>query len=367
MRSLIQFFAVVVAVLAMGAAVVACGSSSGSSSSGSASTGEATSASPESGNASIDLGTTTLEVPKGTPKIGFFAYGLSALELGYKAQIEKMDKEGSDVTWVEAKYDASTQLKQLQTALTTGEYDAWIVEAVDPEGVCRLVSEQAPEQGIPVSIFDQGVCGRAGNPWGEEAWAPGTLNLVSDVGSVTWQTNLLKGEKEVIGIEPGTKVGVVNGPDIAASAQSYAKALKAAGIEPVEIVKGDYTAPTAQKITQGMLSRNPDIEVILNSYEGAEPGIIAALKEAGKKPGEVKIGDIGGSKEITVPNIESGWLMVSAPYDAELMTATAIEEMEKAFSGEQGPRLVPADPYGGTLEKPFLLTAENVGSFKPSY
>lgn len=360
LRGLLKAFAMFGAVIAFAVGVSACGSSGSSGSTGS--TG-----SEAGGKATIDLGTEEIEVEKGTPKIGFFAYGLSAYELAYKAEIEQMDKAGSDVTWIEAKFDAATQLKQLQTALTTGEYDAWILEAVDAEGVCHMVSEQAPEQDIPVSIMVTPTCGRSEKPWGEEVWAPGTLNFVSDTANVTWLTHVFEEQKEVLGIGPDTKVALINGPDIAAQAKAVGAAVQAAGIEPIETVEGDYTAPTAQKLTQGILSRNPDVEVIIDGYEGATPGIIAALKEAGKSPGEVKVGDVGGSKEISVPNIESGWLNVSAAYDPKVTAKIAIEQMEMAFNGEQGPRFLPADPPGATLEEPLLITKEDVGEFEPTY
>lgn len=366
MKSLLKACAVFAAVLAVAVAVAACGSDS--SSSGTTGGGSEESGSSGSGSASIDLGTETIEVESdGPPKIGFFAYGLSAYELSYKAEIEKMNEEGSDVSWVEAKFDAATQLKQLQTALTSSEYDAWILEAVDAEGVCRLVSEQAPEQGIPVSIMVTPTCGRAEEPWGEDVWAPGTLNFISDTANVTWLTNVFKKEKEILGIGPDTKVAFINGPDIAAQAKAVGAAVKASGIEPTETVAGDYTAPTAQKLTQAILSRNPDVEVIIDGYEGATPGIIAALKEAGKGPGDVMVGDVGGSSDISVPNIKSGWLAVSAAYDPKVTAQVAIEEVENAFKGKQGPRFLPADPPGGSVDDPLLVTKENVDSFKPTY
>jgi ribose transport system substrate-binding protein len=376
MKSLLRACVVMGAVIALVFAVSACGGGDSSSDSSSEATtaeeptggGNTENAAAESGGkASIDLGTTKLEVEKKTPKIGFFAYGLSAYELSYKAEIEEMDKEGSDVTWVEAKYDPATQLKQLQTALTTGEYEAWIVEALDAEAVCHLMTEQAPEQEIVTSVIVTPICGRAEEPWGEEIWAPGTLNTVSDTANVTWFTNAFAAMKKELGIGPDTKVGVINGPDIASQAKAVKQALTAAGIEPTEIVAGDYTAPTAQKLTQGMLSRNPDIEVIIDGYEGATPGIIAALKEAGKQPGEIKLGDVGGSSEISVPNINSGWLTVSAAYDPKAIARTAIEQIELAYQGEQGPRILPADPKGASLEKPLMVTKANVGSFEPTY
>lgn len=367
MKSLLKACAVLLAVLGLAVGVAACGSDDDSSSSGSSSSAESTE-STDSGEVSIDLGDKTVEVPAGTkPKIGFLAYGLSAYELSYAEEIEKMNGEGHDVTWVEAKYDAATQLKQLQSAITEETYDAMVIESVDAEGACRIVSQQAPEAGIPVGIIINPVCGRALNPWGEEVWAPGTLNVVSDTANVTYFTNVLKVQQEELGIESGTKVGVINGPDIAAQAQSYGNAIEASGIEPTEMVAGDYTAPTAQKLVAAMLSRNPDIEVILTGYEGATPGIIAALKQAGKSPGEIKVGDVGGSSEISVPNVKSGWLAISAVYDPKKIARTAVEEMEKAFEGEQGPRFLTADPVGGTLEKPLQLTKANVGSFEPTY
>jgi ribose transport system substrate-binding protein len=373
MSSLLRALFGFAAVLAIAVGVAACGSSSSSTS---GSTSEATSSSESestgsesgSGEVSIDLGSKTLEFPTGTkPKIAFFAYGLSSYELAYKEQLEEMNKEGSDVTWLEAKYEASIQLNQLQTALTSGEYDAFIIEAVDPEGSCRILSEQAPEAGIVVSIIVQPICGSAQNPWGEGVWTPGTLNTVGSNSNVTFFTNALKVQKEELEIGPETKVGVVQGPDISGNAQAYEAALEAAGIEPVEVQAGDYTAPTAQKLTSAMLSREPEIEVFLNGYEGATPGIIAALKEAGKKPGEVKIGDIGGSQEISVVNHESGWITATAEEDPRTIAKDAIEEVENAFAGEQGPRTVSADPPGCTLAKPCQITKATLGSYTPTY
>ncbi|MGE0067593.1 MAG: sugar ABC transporter substrate-binding protein [Solirubrobacterales bacterium] len=365
-RGLRGFLVLALTAVAMSLLFVACGSSDSDSSSESTAGGTETSASG-SGNASIDLGDQTIEVAEGTPKIGFFGFGLSAYELAYADEIEKMNEEGSDVTFVEAKFDPAVQLKQLQTALTTDEYDAWILEPVDAEGVCQIASKQAPEAGIPVSIVVNPTCDRALEPWDEAVWAPGTLNMVSSVANVTFFTNVLNAQKEVLEIGPDTKVGVINGPDIVAQANAYKAALENAGIEPVEIAKGDYTAPTAQKLTQAMLSRHPDIEVLLNGFEGATPGMIAALKQAGKGPGEVKVGDIGGSKEISIPNLESGWLTVTAAEGPRTAARQAIEEVERAFAGEQGGRLFSADPPGATLEKPLLVTKENAKTFKPEF
>lgn len=372
MRGLIRACAVLAAVLAFAVGVTACGSSGSSSSSagttGGGTSGEGTTETASTGNVSIDLGTQTVEVPKGTkPKIGVFVFGGTSYEEAYKEQIEEMDEAGSDATYIEAKDDPTVQLKQLQTALTTGEYDAWIVEPTDAEGSCKTFTETAPEKGIVVSIIGEVLCGNALKPWGEELWAPGTLNFVTDNSTVTFLTNVVKQEKKALGIGPETKVGVINGPHIVSQAQAYEQALKNAGIEPVEAGEGDYTAATAQKLTAAMLARNPEVEVILDSYEGATPGIIAALKQAGKSPGEVKVGDGGGSSEISVPNIKSGWLTVSAVYDPEAIARSAIEQMELAFADEQGPRILPAGPPGGTVTKPFLLTKENVGEFEPTY
>ena len=371
-RNLLKALLVCAAILGIAVGVAACGS--GGSSTGSTDTtgteeegGAPASEGGSAGEASIDLGDQTLSFPSGTkPKIAFFAYGLSSYELAYKEQLEEMNEAGSDVTWIEAKFDAATQLKQLQTALTQG-YNAFIIEAVDAEGACQILSKQAPEAEIVVSAIVQPICGRGDEPWGEGVWTPGTLNMVSPISNITFFTNVLKAQKKILGIGPDTKVGVIQGPDISVNAQAYEAALKAAGITPTEVQAGDYTAPTAQKLTQAMLAREPGIEVILNGFEGATPGIIAALKEAGKQPGEVKIGDIGGSQEISVANHESGWLTVTATDDPKTIAKDAIEEVEKAFAGEQGPRTVEAEPPGCSLEKPCLLVEKEVSGYKPTY
>ena len=50
-----------------------------------------------------------------------------------------------------------------------------------------------------------------------------------------------------------------------------------------------------------------------------------------------------------------------------MMARSGFKEMEKAFQGEQGPRFLPADPPGGSVNDPLLVTKENVNTFEPTY
>ena len=55
----------------------------------------------------------------------------------------------------------------------------------------------------------------------------------------------------------------------------------------------EYQASVALTKTEDILNKNPDVNVIFSSYSGQTPGIIAAVKAAGKTD-QVKIYDLGG-------------------------------------------------------------------------
>jgi ABC-type sugar transport system substrate-binding protein len=70
---------------------------------------------------------------------------------------------------------------------------------------------------------------------------------------------------------------------------------------------GDFTREKGQKVTEQLISANPGITAIYAENDEMALGAVAALKGANKKPGDVKIVTIDGTKG-AVQGILDGWI-----------------------------------------------------------
>ncbi len=77
---------------------------------------------------------------RGEPfKIAFFtdAQDNSYLQAAIAAAQEHADERGVDMEVIDATWDANKQLGQVQDAVSSGQYDALVVESVDGEVLCE--------------------------------------------------------------------------------------------------------------------------------------------------------------------------------------------------------------------------------------
>ena len=351
---------VVVAVAVCSTVLAACGSGS-SSSSGSSSQ-------PSGGGHEvvIDLGTQKLHFPAGTkPKIAMFAGSGIAYQTAYQTELPKLEaKYGVSITYFDSKFDPTTQLGQLRTAIQGKRFNAFLVENYSSAAACSLLTQQAPRAGIVVSQLDNPTCDQATKPAGDTFWSPGTLNSIGAESTVTYYTGWAGEAKRLLG--PGShQIAVINGPPLVAATRNMDSAMSANGIKPVADVNSDYTTPTALKLTADLLQSHPGINAIFSVGPDVTVGIVSALKQAGKKPGQVKVFEVGGAKQ-NAPLIESGWLTMSVPYTPITIIDTAVQQLVLAFQGKQGPRFLAA-LNAGTATDPFEITKQTVGSYHFEY
>jgi ribose transport system substrate-binding protein len=95
---------------------------------------------------------------------------------------------------------------------------------------------------------------------------------------------------------------------------------------------GDFTREKGQKVTEQLISANPGITAIYAENDEMALGAVAALKGAGKKPGDVKIITIDGTKG-AVQGILDGWVagvIESNPRFGPL----AFQALEDFYSGK---------------------------------
>lgn len=95
---------------------------------------------------------------------------------------------------------------------------------------------------------------------------------------------------------------------------------------------GDFTREKGQKVTEQLISANPGITAIYAENDEMALGAVAALKGAGKKPGDIKIITIDGTKG-AVQGILDGWVagvIESNPRFGPL----AFQALEDFYSGK---------------------------------
>ncbi|GAA3013059.1 ABC transporter substrate-binding protein [Streptosporangium longisporum] len=101
---------------------------------------------------------------------------------------------------------------------------------------------------------------------------------------------------------------------------------------------GEFAREKGQQVTEQLIQSNPDIDGIYAENDEMALGAVTALKGAGKKPGDVKIVSIDGTRG-AVQGIVDGWLQAvieSNPRFGALAFSTA----QKFLDGESIPEKV---------------------------
>jgi ribose transport system substrate-binding protein len=299
-------------------------------------------------------------------KIAFFssATNNSYLQAGIDGVERAADEIGATVDVFDGKFDAQVQFNQIQSALTSGKYNAFVVEANDGNLLCDILTQDAPQAGILVSAMNQPICGRATNA-GEELWEPGTVTFVGgqtlDVYEA-WIDSIMSENPD------GGQVAVISGPDLGANTINLNEALKAMKDDPsFEIVanqKTDYSTPQGFDAAQTILQANKNLDIIISNYSGMTQGVVEAVKAANRS-NDVKVYDMGGDKW-AINAVKRGELAQTVIFLPELEGYLSVKAIGDFVAGKEVDRfinLTESDTLPGT---PFV-TQENVEEFTPEY
>jgi ribose transport system substrate-binding protein len=179
-------------------------------------------------------------------------------------------------------FDSATQVAQIQDAITSGEYQAFVIQANDGNSVVPVVKEAA-EAGIAVV----GEFTPIGTDYG--TIEPQVDGLTSYVGSSIVENGEGLAKLGVdackqLGVTP-CRVAYLQGfralPLDNARTDAVLKGLKAdPNIEVVASPEGGYTQATGLAAAQDVIQANPDVNVIIGSSQ-AILGAEQAVKDAG--------------------------------------------------------------------------------------
>jgi ribose transport system substrate-binding protein len=308
------------AVVALGLLVSACGGSDSTESTGAA-----------------DTSATTASEGGGEPvNIAFFtALGNTYLEATLEGIEESAAKSGDvSITPFDSKFDATTQFKQMQDAITSQKYDAFVVWPVDGNALVPAV-KQAAAAGIKVVAVDFPIGDDFTTSEPQVEGVVGSVILpATDVGHALGELTI-----QACGSEDPCKVaeivGYAGSPFDTAAEESLKETVAAkSNVDIVATQPGEYLADPAYKAVQNILQANPDIKVITTIGDqmanGAEKAVAAAgltgkvqiIGEAASVPGveKVRAGKWFGSV-IALPRTEgviSGEMAIEAARGEEV-------------------------------------------------
>jgi ribose transport system substrate-binding protein len=329
--------ALTIAVAAFGAA--ACGSSDSGSSSGSSSTA--------SGG-------------KDVKKVAFFGFASanSFAQATWAGVQDTAKKEGVQAKFFDPNFDPAKQVSQMQNAIASGEYQAFVVQANDGNAVVPVIKE-AINAGIKVVAEFTPVGTRY------DTIAPQVPGMIFVGEAPTWNGKALGqlGVEACKGVDP-CNVAYLEGFKSLPLDNARTNAVKqelgtAANVKVVASVEGGYTQASGLKAAQNVLQAHPNVNVMIGSSQAIE-GAGGAIKDAGKA-GKIKLIGNGGSTQ-AVSAVKSGdWF--AAYVIAERSSGAKAAAL--AISAARGQK-VPTSFDTRKLQNP-IGTKESLGSFTGQY
>jgi ribose transport system substrate-binding protein len=351
-------------VAAAACALSACSSGGGSSSGGS--TGAAGGGS--AGAHTVDVGTgTPIKLNGSKLNIAYLSYGntdtyLQAEIAGAKSAASAA---GAGLTVFSANFDQATQLNQIQTVLSSGQYNAVVVQPLNGQAVCTPLTKLAPGKGIAVVNITEPMCGDELKPLAQEA-VPGLAGIYLTQGTESFEAWI----DHSLTINPTVKkIALITGPALNPATNQMVQAAKEAlqkhpGVTIVATYATDNSTPSGLAETQTMLQAHPDVQLVLSQASGATVGAAKALIAAGKS-GKVILSDSSGAS-VVLPYIKSGAVQLTEVSLPKTETTVAVQSLVAAFDGKPLPqgRSAIVSLKGG---QPVYIDKADVSTFQPQY
>jgi ribose transport system substrate-binding protein len=269
--------------LAFAGVAAGCGSSSSSTSAGSGSSG-------------------------GTKVKGLAFFGFAAANSFAQATwsgIQSVTKPaGITAKFFDPNFSPQTQVSQIEDAITTGQYQVFVIQANDGNSVVPAV-ERAIKKGITVV----GEFTPIGTNYASIAPQVSGLIFVGEAPVANGHSLGKLGIEACAGLNP-CKLAYLQGDEAlpldVARTKAVLQTLKtASNVQVVATPQGGYTQATGLKAAQDVLTAHPDVNVIIGSSQAIE-GTQLAVKKAGKL-GKIKLIGNGGSCQAIAGVLKGSW------------------------------------------------------------
>ena len=293
------------------------------------------------------------------------AYFVSAANNEYlKASIDEAKKVAAEnhfsVDIFDGQFSAQVQYDQMQTALTSGKYNAFAVMSNDGNLECKFLTKDAPAAKVLVTLVNQAICGRGPNA-GDQLWQPGTVTIAAGQtldGYNAWVDDVMKKNPN------GGNIALVTGPALSTNTVSFHTAAKKFSANPkfhiVADQQTDYTTAQAFGAAQTIIQSHPDLNIIMSNYSGMTRGVVQAT--AGTK---VHVYDFGGD-QWSLDNVRKGVLESTVMMLPRTEVRDALEALVSTVKGKPVPHFIDFMKSPSLPGTPFV-TKDNVDKFTAEY
>jgi ribose transport system substrate-binding protein len=321
--------AAAVAVAAVLAGAVGCGSGSGG---GGSSSGSGSGSGGNSQNTKVK-------------KVAFFGFASanSFAQATWAGVQQTAKKYGAEAKFFDPNFDAQKQVSQIQDALTTQQYQLFVVQANDGNAVVPAI-KQAISQGVTVV----GEFTPIGTKYDTIQPQVPKLIFVGEAPTDNGHKLGQLGIQACKGLDPcnlaylqGFKALPLDNARTAAVMQTLKGA---SNVKVVASPEGGYTQASGLKAAQDVLSAHPDVNVMIGSAQAIE-GAQQAVKNAGKlpsspadlkKPSTIRLIGNGGSCQ-AVKAVKAGQWFAAYVAAERSAGAKATELGIQAANGKQVP------------------------------
>ncbi|MDH0746797.1 sugar ABC transporter substrate-binding protein [Pseudomonas sp. GD03842] len=252
-----------------------------------------------------------------------------------------------DLQYVDARNDVNKQLDQIQE-LIGKKVDALIVNPVDTAATARI-TKAATAAGIPLVYVNR----RPDDP----QLPQGVASVTSDdkeAGRMQMQyiADKLGGKGTVVIL-----LGELANNSTRDRTEGVKEVLKKyPDIKIAEEQEGAWGRQKGMDITNNWLTQGRDFGAVLSNNDEMAIGASMALKQAGKKPGEVLVAGVDGTPD-GLAAVKKGDLTVSVFQDAKGQGEGSIDAAVKMVKKEALPQQAIVIPFR-------LITPDNVSTFK---
>lgn len=363
LRSFRRVAALLAAAAVVGVVGVGCGSSDNSST-GSAGAAEATSTAAAGGASTAE----SAPASKSEAKIAYFTDALDNLYLQAATDEAKKKAEaaGAQLDVFSADWDPGKQLTQVQDAISSGKYNALVVESIDGAALCRPLQQAAKT--MVVAVYNTPICNDA-------AYTEGTAGYFGRDDAVDGKR---MGELTIKALNGTGNVAYVSGPVGNTVVQRLTKGLKdelatAPGIKLVATAAGDWDPTKGRAATEDILQAHPDLQAIVYGTDNMAAAGVKAIKAAGRL-NDIKVIGYGGTKEVQDLIREGaayGTVHLLPREEAGGAVQLAIDTVDKKQSDIPGfnpdTKVWPMDEDPVFQKSGRTITKENVDDYPPQW
>ncbi len=296
-----------------------------------------------------------------TPSIAlFYSEGNAFLTAANEGAQDAAEQLGADLTLFNSNFDPQQQLNQLQTAMTQGGFDAFVIAPLDGNLLCDYVTGTVLPAGIPVVTIQGPLCGRDSER-GAAQLEEGTYAHVTGQNVEiyeAWMAQIADRNPE------GGTVAVLSGPPLLGNTINLNEAVTSLGpdFEVVASQTTDYTTPSAFAAAQTTLQANPGIDLFISNYTGITQGVVEAISSLGS---DAQVYDFGGDTW-ALDSVANGTIAGTVMMLPATETATAIQLALDAIAGAASPGVIDLTQDEALPGTPFVFR-ENVADFTAEY